>query len=77
MMMMRIPRIAGKITKKKKKAEKPTARKYIVYCEGCNASSQHFMTFVEVYNKTVMKQWCKSCDKMTKWAIHFKKEAKK
>ena len=59
---------------KDRKKERLTTRKYLVYCEGCNASSQYFITFVEVYAKTVMEQWCKNCDKMTKWAIHFKKE---
>lgn len=63
--------------KKKPKKPEPTTRKYLVYCEGCNASSQHFMTGVEYYAKTIIKQWRKVCDKMTNWKLSLFKESGK
>lgn len=55
--------------KEEKKADKPTTRKYMLYCENCSSSSEHFLTNFEVYNKRVRLVWCRVCDKMTCWKM--------
>jgi hypothetical protein len=56
--------------------EKPSTKKVILYCKGCNSLDEHFMTNAEIYSNAIRLVWCTVCNKMTKWQTK-RKEAKK
>lgn len=47
--------------------ERPPNRKIKLYCVKCKSSTEYFMTNQEIFNKTKTEQFCKVCNKITKY----------
>lgn len=53
-----------------KKIERPTVSEVEVHCEKCNQETDiHHMTNHEIHIQQTIKQWCKTCGKVTEWRV--------
>lgn len=49
--------------------DRPTNRQVDLYCEKCDNKVQHFMTNEEIFKETKIQQYCKICNKITKYIL--------
>ncbi len=58
------------------KSIRPTVTKVELHCIKCNSTSSHYMTNLEIYNKTSISKACEVCNEFTEWRLKGEADSK-